>query len=149
VEPSILLDKPFLLRFAVLAKTEAPESLLARVARQVDIIEDTAEQIDVSACAQLLAGISFSKALINMYLREELMRESVVYQSIVEEIAQKKLQQGESVIILRQLNKRFGSLPERVKEEVSVLGTERLEALGEALLDFESLGDLDDWLAGR
>ncbi|MFN5516429.1 MAG: Rpn family recombination-promoting nuclease/putative transposase [Cyanobacteriota bacterium] len=153
VEPSILLDKPFLLPFAVLAKTEAPESLLARVARQVDIIEDRAEQIEVSACAQLLAGISFSKALINMYLREELMRESVVYQSIVEESTRKGLgqglQQGESLIILRILTKRFGSLPERVKEEVSVLGTECLEELGEALLDFKSLGDLDDWLAGR
>jgi len=149
VEPSILLDKPFLLPFAVLAKTEAPESLLARVARQVDIIEDRAEQSNVSACAQLLAGISFSKALINMYLREELMRESVVYQSIVAESTQKGRQQGESAVILRILTKRFGSLPERVKEEVSVLATERLEELGEALLDFKSLGDLDDWLAGR
>ena len=77
------------------------------------------------------------------------MRESVVYQSIVAESTQKGRQQGESAVILRILTKRFGSLPERVREEVSVLATERLEELGEALLDFKSLGDLDDWLAGR
>ena len=149
VEPSILLEEPFLLPFAVLAKTEAPESLLAKVARRVDIIEDRAEQCNVSACAQLLAGINFDDSLISIYLKEELMRESVVYQRIVEEITQKKLQQGESVIILRILTKRFGSLPDRVREEISVLETERLEALGEALLDFESLADLDSWLARR
>jgi hypothetical protein len=50
-----------LLPLAVLAKTLEPEALLAKVAGQVDIIE-------VAACVQLLAGISFSKALINMYL---------------------------------------------------------------------------------
>ena len=77
------------------------------------------------------------------------MRESVIYQSIVEEITQKKLQHGESVIILRQLNKRFGSLPERVREEVRVLATERLEELGDALLDFTSLSQVEDWLAGN
>ena len=74
------------------------------------------------------------------------MRESVIYQSIVEEITQKKLQQGESVIILRQLNKRFGSLPERVRAEVSVLATECLKELGEALLDFTQLSGVEDWL---
>ncbi|MFN5515022.1 MAG: hypothetical protein ACK5CA_09800 [Cyanobacteriota bacterium] len=35
-----------------------------------------------TTCAQLLAGIHFTKALINMYLREKLTRESVVYQGI-------------------------------------------------------------------
>jgi predicted transposase YdaD len=161
VEASLLLNQPFLLPLAVLAKTSEPEALLARVARQVDIIKDRAERIEVAACAQLLAGINFSKTLINMYLKEELMRESVVYQSIVAESTQKGLQQGldqgrqqglqqgESAVILRILKKRFGSLPERVREEISVLETERLEALGEALLDFESLADLDAWLAGN
>ena len=149
VEASLLLNQPFLLPLAVLAKSSEPEALLAKVARRVDIIEDKAERIEVAACVQLLAGISFSKALINLYLREELMRESVIYQSIVEEITQKKLQQGESVIILRQLNKRFGYLPERVREEVRVLATERLEELGDALLDFTSLSQVEDWLAGN
>ena len=151
VEAPLLLHQPFLLPLAVLAKTSEPEALLAKVARQVDIIEDSAERNNVAACAQLLAGINFSKALINMYLKEELMRESVVYQSIVAESTQKGLdqgrQQGESAVILRILKKRFGSLPERVREEVSALATERLEGLGEALLDFESLADLQSWLA--
>ena len=153
--------KPSQLPLATLAKTTRPESLLKAVAERVDIIEDSAERSNVAACVQLLAVISFSKALINMYLMylwEELMRESVVYQSIVAESTQKViqqgldqgrqqgLQQGESTVILRILKKRFGSLPERVRAEVSVLATECLKELGEALLDFTQLSGVEDWL---
>ena len=77
VEASLLLNQPFLLPLAVLAKTSDPEALLATVAKQVDIIEDRAERSNVAACLQLLAGIGFEKSLISLYLREELMQESV------------------------------------------------------------------------
>jgi predicted transposase YdaD len=81
----------------VLAKSSELEALLATVARRVDIIEDRAERNEMAACAQLLAGINFEKSLINLYLREELMRESVVYQSIVAESRQKGLQEGQGI----------------------------------------------------
>jgi predicted transposase YdaD len=153
-EASLLLNQPFLSPLAVLVKSSEPEALLVRVARQVDIIEDKAKRIEVAVYVQLLAGINFSKALINMYLQEELMGESVVYQSIVAESTQKglqqgrqqSLQQGESAVILRIPKKRFGFLPERVRAEVSVLATERLKELGEALLDFTQLSGVEDWL---
>lgn len=82
---------------AVLAKTSEPEALLARVARQVDIIEDRAERSEVAACLQLLAGINFDEKLINVYLKEELMQEFVVYQRIVAESRQKGLQEGQAL----------------------------------------------------
>jgi predicted transposase/invertase (TIGR01784 family) len=50
-------------------------------------------------------------------------------------------------IVLRQLNRRVGELPEPVQLEISALPVTRLEALGEALLDFASLTDLEAWLA--
>ncbi|MFM8295005.1 MAG: Rpn family recombination-promoting nuclease/putative transposase [Microcystaceae cyanobacterium] len=167
VEASLLLNQPFLLPLAVLAKTSDPESLLATVAQQVDIIKDRGERSNVVACIQLLAGINFAKSFIRLYLREELMQESVVYQSIVAESMQKGerqglerglklglqqgLQQGEQLgeatLILRLLTRRFGTLSKGMTEQIRQLGTIQLESLGEALLDFTSLSQVEDWLA--
>jgi predicted transposase YdaD len=98
------------------------------------------------------------------------MRESVVYQSIVAESMRKGEQQGlerglklglqqglqqglqrgeqrgESPLILRILNRRFGVLPNGLVERVRHLGTIQLASLGEALLDFEQLSEVEDWL---
>ncbi len=171
VEASLLLNQPFLLPLAVLAKGSEPEALLAKVARRVDIIEDRAERIEVGACVQLLAGINFDERLISIYLKEELMRESVVYQRIVAESRQKGLQEGqelglnkglqlglqqglqqgeqkgEATLVLRQLTRRFGVLPNGLVERIRQLGTIQLESLGEALLDFGQLSQVEDWLA--
>jgi predicted transposase YdaD len=55
-------------------------------------------------------------------------------------------QQGEIELVLRQLKRRLGSLTAAQKEAVRILSLRRIEALGEALLDFNSRSDLDHWL---
>ncbi|MCY7283709.1 MAG: DUF4351 domain-containing protein [Cyanobacteria bacterium CAN_BIN43] len=57
------------------------------------------------------------------------------------------IERGERSLILRQLNRRFGSLPQVTQAQVEALSLERLELLGEALLDFTSLVELENWLA--
>jgi predicted transposase YdaD len=49
-------------------------------------------------------------------------------------------------LILRQLTRKLGPLPEAVQSRVVVLPPEMLLDLSEALLDFSSLNDLTDWL---
>jgi predicted transposase/invertase (TIGR01784 family) len=49
-------------------------------------------------------------------------------------------------LILRQLNRRFGSIAPSLEEQVRELDLDRLEALGEDLLDFTTIQDLVDWL---
>jgi predicted transposase YdaD len=49
-------------------------------------------------------------------------------------------------IILRQLHRKVGELEEEVKAQVRELEVAQLEELSEALLDFEHMGDLTDWL---
>lgn len=49
-------------------------------------------------------------------------------------------------LIIRQLTKRFDSLPERSIESIRALTLAASEELGEALLDFTSLEALDGWL---
>jgi Domain of unknown function (DUF4351) len=50
-------------------------------------------------------------------------------------------------LVLRFLTRRVGALPPAIHPQVEALSPERLEALGEALLDVESLTDLEAWLA--
>jgi predicted transposase YdaD len=55
-------------------------------------------------------------------------------------------QEGERLLILRQLVRRVGVLPAGVQLKVESLSLEQLETLGEALLDFTSMADLEGWL---
>jgi len=52
-------------------------------------------------------------------------------------------------LVLRLLNRRIGALPESVRSRINALSLHQLESLGEALLDFASLSDLEAWLVGQ
>lgn len=71
------------------------------------------------------------------------LQETRVYREIKEE----GREQGERSLILRQLTRRVGELPQQVHEQIATLSLEQLENLGEALLDFTSMADLRSWLA--
>ncbi len=49
-------------------------------------------------------------------------------------------------LIIRQLNKRFDGLSENTQSAIRALNVEVLDELSEALLDFSSLDELDQWL---
>jgi predicted transposase/invertase (TIGR01784 family) len=144
------LTNPALLPFAPLTQTDSPAALLEQVAQQVARIESTDERRNLAACTEILAGLRFEKDLIRQLLREDIMRESVIYQDILQKGLQQGLQQGllqgEATLILRQLTKRFGEVEPQLQEQVRELSIEQLEALGEMLLDFSTVEDLVTWL---
>jgi predicted transposase YdaD len=53
---------------------------------------------------------------------------------------------GEARVIVRQLNRRLGSITDRVSTQIRQLTVPQLEDLGEALLDFTKMEDLVSWL---
>ncbi|MGF1495073.1 MAG: DUF4351 domain-containing protein [Microcoleaceae cyanobacterium] len=69
-------------------------------------------------------------------------KQTRVYQEGVEE----GIQRGERALILRLLNRRFGQLNSEMLQQIEALSLDKLELLGEALLDFSSLKDLTNWL---
>lgn len=71
------------------------------------------------------------------------MRESTMYQSVLREGEER----GERELVLKLLNRKVGNLSPEIIARVSALSLERLEALGEALLDFNSAKDLVSWLS--
>jgi len=53
------------------------------------------------------------------------------------------------IFVTRLLNRKIGKLPEEVKPKIEELSLEQLEDLGEALLNFSSIVNLEQWLKAR
>ncbi len=54
--------------------------------------------------------------------------------------------EGGATVLLKQVTKRWGAPGEKLQQQIQRLPLERLAAFGEALLDFDSLDDLQVWL---
>ncbi len=67
------------------------------------------------------------------------MRLAPLYQQDREQAVQQGEQRGEAKLVLRQLQRRFGEIPQNLEETIRQLPVERLEDLGLALLDFDTL----------
>ena len=83
--PKVFLENPGLLPFAVLSGTENPENLLNRVAREINDISDNRTQSNVIASTAILASLVLGKDFIRRILRSDIMRESPMYQDILQE----------------------------------------------------------------
>ena len=59
------------------------------------------------------------------------------------------IEQGEQQLILRLLNRRIGEIQSSFIDTIRTLSIEQLELLGEALLDFSSITDLEQWLENK
>jgi len=143
-DAAVLLDDPALLPLATLAATTTPEPLLQSVAQRVNQLEDSRRQ-EVLDYAKILAGLRFEGDLIRQIFREGMMRESVIVQEILEEGRQEGRQEEGRSLILRLLTRQVGDVPEALRSRISTLSLEQLESLGEALLDFGAIADLEDW----
>ena len=77
------------------------------------------------------------------------MRLAPLYQQDRELAKQEGLEEGlqkEKRLIIRLLNRRIGEIDSLLIQKVQELTVEKLEELGEALLDFTSVTDLETWL---
>ncbi|MBD2517605.1 Rpn family recombination-promoting nuclease/putative transposase [Nostoc sp. FACHB-973] len=154
--PEPFLNDAALLPLAPLAATTQPQVLLQQVVTKVNQLEPR-QRPEISAYTQILAGLKYNQDLIRQLFREGMMRESVIYQEILREGEQRGEQRGREqgreqgrkaegqLLILRQLTRRVGELPQEVLERIETLSLEQLENLGEALLDFQAIADLEAW----
>jgi len=73
--------------------------------------------------------------------------QSRFYQEVVEVGRQEGLLAGEADLILRQLTRKYGALTPEVNQQIKALTIAELGDLGEALLDFVEMSDLETWLS--
>jgi hypothetical protein len=82
---------------------------------------------------------------------EEREQEDVmqIVTSWMEQGIERGIERGERSLILRQLNRRVGALDSVTENQVVNLSLAQLDLLGEALLDFSGMADLQDWLRSQ
>jgi predicted transposase YdaD len=67
-------------------------------------------------------------------------------QETLDEGRQEGLEQEARSLILRQLTRRIDKVSPTIRAQIESLSLPQLEALGEALLDFASVEDLEGWM---
>jgi predicted transposase/invertase (TIGR01784 family) len=153
----LFLNSVGLYPFAPLGKTDAPESVLTSVAAKIQQITSPQIQANVAATTSVLAGLVLDKKQIRRVLQRDIMRESVIYQEILAEGEAKGKAEGkvegleiglqqEKALVIRQLARKLGNVSPQLLDRVNNLSIERVEALGEALLDFTGVSDLENFL---
>ena len=151
------LNFPGLLPLAVLGQSDNPTQTLREVSSVIDRIEDRRQKSNIAAATSILAGLVLEKDVVRGVLREEIMRESVIYQDIKAEGIREGEAKGRAEgikeeafsLVLRQLKNRIGEIRPEDESRITGLSVEQLEALGEALLDFASSEDLTAWLDNK
>jgi predicted transposase/invertase (TIGR01784 family) len=148
---SMFLESQGLYPFATLAQTDEPESILRTVAARIEEIGAGRVQADLAATASILAGLVLNRDLVKQILRRDIMRESVIYQDILEEGEIKsegkwRFEEAKGLVI-RQLTRKLGNISPNLLAKIEALSLERVESLGEDLLDFTAIADLEQWLA--
>ena len=74
------------------------------------------------------------------------LQQTRVYQEAKAEGLEIGLQQ-EKAFVLKLLARKLGNLSPQTQAKVSALSINQIESLGEALLDFTSIADLESWLS--
>jgi predicted transposase YdaD len=121
------------------------------------MMEDVGLRQNIIASASILAGLRFEETFIRSVLREDIMKESVIYQSILREGIEQGIEQGVQrgrkaellTVSRRLLTRRLGGLEPEFEERLARLSIPQLEDLTEALLDFSNVADLVSWLEAR
>ena len=89
--------------------------MLSLVSRSLETISQKQVQSNLAAATSILAGLVLNRETIKKILRSDIMRESVIYQDILEEGEEKGLQKGKDEkarqIALKMLSAGF-SIPE-------------------------------------
>ncbi|MFN6567948.1 Rpn family recombination-promoting nuclease/putative transposase [Dendronalium sp. ChiSLP03b] len=92
--PEIFLKAPGLLPFAVLSATKNKASTLQQVATAIDKISERRTQSNIAAASAILAGLILDQEVIGRLFRKDIMRESVIYQSIKTEGKEEGIEEG-------------------------------------------------------
>jgi predicted transposase/invertase (TIGR01784 family) len=92
---SLFLTSPGLLPLAALTQSSDPELKLRQVAEVLETITDNRVKANLMVATSVFGGLVLKPELIKTILRSEIMKESAVYQEILQEGEQRGLLKGE------------------------------------------------------
>ena len=138
-----------LIELIVSQEAQAPELVKTLMARTKTEVENDREKQGIIELLETVLLSKFSQLsrqeIEAMFLVSDI-KQTRVYQEAKQEGREEGRQNGELILLIRQLSKRFGKLKDIYIENINSLNIEQLEKLGEALLDFTDINDLETWL---
>ena len=130
-------------------ETKAPELVKSLMQRTKTEIGNDSERQGIIDLLESVLVSKFSKLtrqeIEAMFLVSDI-KQTRVYQEAKQEGKQEGRQDEAINLLVRILSKRFGKLTHSYIENINSLTIAQLEDLGEALLDFVDITDLDEWL---
>ncbi|MEM9906882.1 MAG: Rpn family recombination-promoting nuclease/putative transposase [Cyanobacteria bacterium P01_D01_bin.44] len=141
-----------LMVLTTVTEAQAPEqarTLLSRAQQEVAEPDNQQAIIDIVTTIMVYRFTKMSRQEVEAMLGLQL-QDTRFYQEVKEEGRQEGRQEGiahERALVVRLLNRKVGSLPEVLVLQVQQLSLRQLEDLGETLLDFDRLANLEDWLS--
>jgi len=140
---------------AILKLIVTPENEVVSLAQSILSVSETAEEfrqkLDLveAILVNKFPKLSIEEIQKMLDLREADITKTRFYQEVLQigrrEGEQFGLQIGEANLVIRQLTRRCGSLTTPQMQKVRSLTSPQLESLGEALLDFKNVSDLENW----
>jgi predicted transposase YdaD len=151
-EPTeLFLNDPVLLPFATLTQTGSADRLLNQVAYQVESLPEPEQRRQISSYVQLMAGLKYDKDIVHRLFSEGIMRESVIYQEILQEGEARGEIRGEArgrqLMVVQFLSRQMGPLSPSLVSQLDRLSLKQMEALSVVVFDFTTLADLTQWLS--
>ncbi len=146
-----------LIELIVSKEAQAPELVKNLMERTKTEIEDDNEKQGIIELLETVLLSKFSQLsrqeIEAMFLVSDI-KQTRVYQEAKQEGKQEGRQEGKQEgrkdeainLLLRMLSKRFGKLSDSYIQNLNSLNIEQLEKLGESLLDFTDINDLEIWL---
>jgi predicted transposase/invertase (TIGR01784 family) len=125
------------------------------LAKARSLIQQLQQRPDSRAIIEMISTIMVYKftnltrteveAMIGVTLQQTRVYQDAKAEGKAEGVTEGRQTEARSMI-LRLLSRRFGTLSSEVNEVVAELPLDKLEDLGEALLDFQAIGDLMNWV---
>ena len=138
-----------LIELIVSKENQSPQLVQNLMARTKTEVSNERERQGIIELLETVLVSKFSQLsrqeIEAMFLVSDI-KQTRVYQEAKQEGEQEGRQEGEKNLLLRILSKRFGKLITRHIESINGLTIAQLEDLGEALLDFGDINDLEQWL---
>jgi len=134
-----------LIELIVSKEAQAPELVKTLLDRTKTEIENDREKQGIIELLETVLLSKFSQ-LSRQEIEAMFLVSDIKQTRVYQEAKQEGRQDGEMILLIRQLSKRFGKLKDIYIENIKGLNIEELEKLGEALLDFTDINDLETWL---
>jgi predicted transposase YdaD len=120
----------------------------ATIQRALNELRSDERLVELESLLAFFARFVLDSELVSQIMRWDMvvLRESPWYQEILNEGEVKGRQEEGVSLVLRQLNRRLGSVSTEMSARIQSLSVSQVEMLGEALLDFTDMVDLEGWM---